>query len=183
MQLRLPSASAWYTRLSALCARPFVVIAQGTSDSKLADAEAGDIAPDAIAGMQAVRALDETSGSGVHDPSRPILFREFQELLVRIAKLKYFGNEPSPLASSITAAVQAAQVQVQAGDVIARQQSAGARPPVATPLLPAAESPVPGSVIGSLNGSVASVSATLPPGATPVAAKFSSPGKVRTRLV
>ena len=37
------------------------------------------------------------AGGGVHDPRRAILFREFQELLVRIAKAKYEGIEPEAL--------------------------------------------------------------------------------------
>lgn len=37
------------------------------------------------------------AGGGVHDPRRAILFREFQELLVRIAKAKFEGIEPEAL--------------------------------------------------------------------------------------
>ena len=33
----------------------------------------------------------------MHDPRRAILFREFQELLVRIAKAKFEGIEPEAL--------------------------------------------------------------------------------------
>ncbi len=42
------------------------------------------------------------AGGGVHDPRRAILFREFQELLVRIAKAKYEGTEPEALARPST---------------------------------------------------------------------------------
>jgi hypothetical protein len=39
--------------------------------------------------------------SGVHDSARPILFREFLELLVRIAKAKFVHNEPPPILPDI----------------------------------------------------------------------------------
>jgi hypothetical protein len=46
------------------------------------------------------------AGGGVHDPRRAILFREFQELLVRIAKAKFEGIEPEALPQQLKPSTQ-----------------------------------------------------------------------------
>jgi hypothetical protein len=84
----------------------------GGGDSKLDDAADGDASVRQYSEALGRATADSLSG-GVHDPARPILFREFLELLVRIARARYAGADPSPLVAEVPFVLPPAPVSPQ----------------------------------------------------------------------